>query len=92
MQTHDSAVFQGKHTQIKVEITGSVPGSRTLFEVTETDRGPGWNEQLQKYTGTTRQTLNPKTGEIISQSWARGENKGYGRIFQAHKNQLTPLA
>lgn len=90
MQANDHAVFQGKHSKVNVQLLNPIPGSRTLFDVQETDRVPGWNEQLQKYTGVFHKTLNPETGEVISQSWGRGENKCFGRVFTAHIKQLTP--
>ena len=46
---------------------------RTKIRVRDIDRGPGWNEYLQKYSGVR------KPG-----NWSRGENHSFGNEFTVH--------
>lgn len=65
-----------------------LPQSRTMVNVKDTDRGSGWNEREQKYTGVTHRTKN-QAGAITSSSWSRGQNYTYGENFERHINQLN---
>lgn len=52
--------------------------SRVKVMVKVLGRGPGWNEQKQKYTG-----VRIKTG------WYRGENREFGTIHETHIDKLN---
>jgi hypothetical protein len=74
----ENKIYQGKHYNTPVTVLNPVPDSRTLFEVQENDRGPGWDETKQKYIGVK-----------FTGGWMRGENHAFGRVFIAHKNKLA---
>lgn len=69
--------------------------SNTKVIILDDQRGPGWNEIKQKYTGYV---VKHGTGEILigrqtaiggSMTWMRGENHGYGQEHLLHIQQLT---
>lgn len=66
----------------KCIVTGIPNGSRVKVEIECIDRGPGWNEETETYTGTTRWFKDHV-------SWSRGENRQFGDTDVVHKNSLT---
>lgn len=67
------------HPQLgKVKVTGVKEGSRTVVLVECIDRGAGWNEQKQAYTGIK-----------IKNGWMRGQNHQFGHKDEVHFNTLT---
>ena len=56
--------------------------SHTIYSVEQIDKGRGWNEEKQIYTG-----WKTKNG----QNWSRGENKEFGKVQDVHKRELTPV-
>ena len=61
-----------------VEVISIAPKSRTMVAVKVLDRGKGWNEAKQRYTGVR-----------ISTGWYRGENREYENVDTVHINTLT---
>ena len=70
-------------------------GSYTKVMIMDNERGPGWNEFKQCYTGCV---VKHDTGEILkgrqvaiggSMTWMRGENHDYGNEYVRHIKQLT---
>lgn len=77
IQPEVKATYNGTN----VEIVAMVEKSRTKVSVKETDRGKGWNEEAQKYTGYHR-------SGITGGAWERGENHCYGVEFEVHRKNL----
>lgn len=70
-----------KHDDLgKVTVDSVEPKSRTLLNVTCIDRGKGWNEISQSYTGV-------KT----SVGWYRGENREFNSKHLVHYNKLKQI-
>lgn len=46
---------------------------RTKLRVRDIDRGPGWDEYLQKYSGVR-----------TPHNWTLGKNHGFGKEFTVH--------
>ena len=67
-------------TMVKVYVNGVVTGSRTMLEVTITDRGKGWDWRTQSYKGWKNRV-----------GWMRGENRQYGFKDTCHKNELINI-
>ena len=66
------------HPQLgKVVVTAVAEKSSTKV-VGCIDRGPGWNQDKQKYTGVR-----------LFQGWIRGENKQYGHEDLVKANELS---
>lgn len=61
----------------KVEVMAVEEKSRTKVIVKVLDRGKGWNEEKQKYTGVR-----------ISTGWYRGENRQFGNVDVVHIKTL----
>lgn len=76
------------HPVLRKVIVDNVHGkSRVLVDVTVIDRGDGWDEIKQQYTGI-RTTYVNKRGEVCSH-WRRGENHSYGEKDTVHMNSLS---
>lgn len=76
------------HPQLgKVTVDSKVANSRTMVEVTVIDRGEGWNELKQRYTGVTKHGVDFKGRKTTS--WQRGENKQFGHKDIVHINTLN---
>lgn len=71
----------------KVIVDSRVEGSRTLVNVTCIDKGAGWNEKKQAYTGVTTHGKDHKGQKTTS--WSRKENKHYGNTDVVHIKTLT---
>lgn len=71
----------------KVIVDSRVEGSRTLVNVTCIDKGAGWNEKKQAYTGVTTHGKDHKGQKTTS--WVRGENKQYLDKDQVHIKTLN---
>lgn len=61
----------------KVSIESTVPKSRTKVVATCLERGVGWNEIKQSYTGVRN-----------SVGWYRGENRDFGTKHEVHIDDL----
>lgn len=67
------------HPQLGVvSVDGITENTRVYVEVTCLDRGKGWNEIKQAYTGVKN-----------SVGWYRGENREFGTKHTVHINDLT---
>ena len=76
------------HPQLgKVTADSKLANSRTLIEVTCIDRGAGWNEIKERYTGVKTSGVDHK-GKRTS-SWCRGENRQFGCKDVVHYNTLN---
>ncbi|MCK5342975.1 MAG: hypothetical protein KAR20_06205 [Candidatus Heimdallarchaeota archaeon] len=64
----------------KVQVIECVERSQTKVVVEQIDRGRGWDEELQIYTG-----WKTSTGD-----WSRGQNYGFGKCDTVHINELKP--
>ena len=62
-----------------VKILEAVPGKSRKVKALVVDRGPGWNEFKQDYTGVK------KPG-----GWMRGQNHCFGREIEVNKSDLIP--
>lgn len=51
--------------------------SITMLNVRQIDRGPGWNEEEQRYTGVKRPG-----------GWSRGQNYDFNKTEESHIKQL----
>lgn len=67
-----------------VLILSKKPNSRTVYSVEQVDRGKGWNEVKQTYTG-----FKFKLKDGIR--WNRGENKDFGKVQDVHIKELKPI-
>lgn len=63
------------------EIVRKVANSYTRVIVRDIDRGEGWNELLQDYTGV----------KVSNSTWYRGQNYGYGEEHKCHIKNLELL-
>lgn len=70
-----------------VIVDSRVEGSRTLVNVTSLDKGKGWNEKKQAYTGVTTHGKDHKGRKTTS--WVRGENRQYLDKDQVHIKTLN---
>lgn len=76
------------HSELgNVIVDSRVEGSRTLVNVTCLDKGEGWNEKKQEYTGVTTHGKDHKGQKTTS--WARGENRQYLHKDQVHIKTLN---
>lgn len=74
-----------KHDKLgNVLILSKKPNSRTIYNVEQIDRGAGWDDEKQIYTGHSAKF---KTGV----KWARGENKEFGKLQDVHIKELKPV-
>ena len=72
-----------QHSKLgNVLILSKKPKSRTIYSVEQIDRGRGWNEEKQTFTG-----WKTKNG----QNWSRGENKEFGKIQDVHIKELKTV-
>ncbi len=71
----------------KVAVDSKLAKSRTLVEVTVIDRGAGWDEIKQSYTGVKHTVLDNEGGAI--NNWSRGENRQFGFKDVVHFNTLN---
>jgi hypothetical protein len=71
-------------------ILSQVPGSRTLFEIEDVDRGKGWDKTTESYKGITHKRKDEKD-VIIGGGWERGENQCYGEKLIVHKKHLNSI-
>lgn len=68
-----------KHPDLgNVTVDSTHEGSRVLVDVSVIDRGKGWNEIKQTYTGHKN-----------SVGWMRGENRQFGHKDVVHINTLV---
>ena len=67
----------------KYKVIGFIEGSRTIVEIQDIERGEGWSDYKQCYTGVKLYAKGRQTG------WKRGENHCYGDILKVHKKFLT---
>ena len=56
-------------------VIGIAPNSRTLLIVKDIDRGPGWDEEKQKYVGVKHYKQTPHGPKQVS--WERGQNYAF---------------
>ena len=77
MKTKELVGKEVNHYHLGRVLIISVPkGSRVKLEVECIDRGPGWDDVRQTYTGVRAQFLSDDG--LRSKTWHRGENKQYG--------------
>lgn len=79
-QTYVGKIYT--HTTLgKVKVQSIVDGSRVMVNILEIDRGIGWNEITQSYTG---RKIKMESGV----GWYRGENYSFGTKHQVHIKEL----
>ncbi len=80
IQTGITVTYNGEYWSTTVEILGFLLKSRTRVTVKDICRGPGWDEETQKYAGVK-----------VPGGWYRGQNYGYSQQFVTHLKNLEPF-